>query len=170
MTNYICINGKKAELTEEQMKALGIELPKAKSPFERVEPFYEFCFINSLGEVDKTYEGGTCDRGSVDDMRFAVANYCTDKAIMEQRALHETLNRLLWRYSMEHDGDKIDWSDENNSKWYIFFAYRSKRYDVAITYNNNYLGVIYFHTADTAKAAIKEIIEPFMKAHPEFKW
>ena len=36
MTNYICINGQKAELTEEQLKALGIELPKA-NPFERKE-------------------------------------------------------------------------------------------------------------------------------------
>ena len=34
MTNYICINGKKAELTEEQLKLLGIELPN-ESPFAR---------------------------------------------------------------------------------------------------------------------------------------
>ena len=35
--NYIVINGKRAELTEEQMKALGIETEeKRKNPFERV--------------------------------------------------------------------------------------------------------------------------------------
>ena len=170
MTNYICINGKKAELTDEQMKALGIELPKAKSPFERVEPFYEFCFINSLGEVEKTYEDGTCDRGSVDDMRFAVANYCTNKAIMEQRALHETLNRLLWRYSMEHDGDKIDWSNMDQQKWFIFADVNNNRFFVDNMRSTLRLGSVHFYKSSTATAAIKEIIEPFMKAHPEFKW
>lgn len=33
--NYIVINGKKAELTEEQLRALGIEKEK-NNPFERV--------------------------------------------------------------------------------------------------------------------------------------
>lgn len=165
MENYICINGKKAELTEEQMRALGIELPKA-NPFERVGISEVYYFVASNGDVGVTPDFNN----NFDNQSFNIANYCTDKAIMEQRALHEILNRLLWRYSMEHDGDKIDWNDENNSKWYIFFAKRSKKYETAITYNNSYLGVIYFHTADTAQAAIKEIVEPFMKAHPEFKW
>lgn len=41
--NYIVINGKKAELTEEQLKQLGIEPEKKrKNPFERVtgEKYY----------------------------------------------------------------------------------------------------------------------------------
>ena len=167
MTNYICINGKKAELTEEQMRALGIELTKEKSPFDRVEEFDAFYCINSLGSVDRTWEGGSSDRGSVDDMRFAVANYCTDRAIMEKRALHETLNRLLWRYSMEHDGDKINW-DNSHGKYRIY--YYNGKYRVVQNYRENEIGTIYFHTEAVAENAITEIIEPFMKAHPEFKW
>lgn len=61
MNNYICINGKKAELTKEQLKAFGIELPKP-SPFDRVDntvnTFYNYYFISSTGSVNETYDGG----------------------------------------------------------------------------------------------------------------
>lgn len=82
MTNYICINGKKAELTEEQMKALGIELPKP-SPFERVcnhaNDFYSYYFITSYGTVTESVDAGFSNGNSNDDLRYRTANYCTDK-------------------------------------------------------------------------------------------
>ena len=121
MKNYICVDGKKAELTPEQLKLLGIEV-KEKSPFDRAEEDHSFFYIGSDGKVGKTRDVN----GRHDDNCFDVANYCTDKAIMEQRALHETLNRLLWRYSMEHDGDKIDWSDKTKYKYKLLFVYNFK--------------------------------------------
>jgi hypothetical protein len=166
MDNYICINGKKAELTKEQMRALGIELPKAKSPFERAEKDECYYTIRSWGDVDWYYESGADFDGNC----FNVANYCTDKVIMEQRALHETLNRLLWRYSMEHDGDKIDWNSFYQQKWFIFADVSDGRMHVDNIRICVRPGNIYFHTRETAKNAIKEIIDPFIKAHPEFKW
>ena len=104
MENYICINGKKAVLTEEQMVALGLKTPKA-NPFAKHPSEMDVYFINSMGRIQKDWDSN--------GLHYAVANYCTDKAIMEQRALHETLNRLLWRYSMEHEGDKIDCTKGN---------------------------------------------------------
>ena len=165
MKNYICIDGKKAELTPEQLKALGIEV-KEKNPFDRVEKDHSFFYIGSDGKVGKTREVN-CE---YDDNCFDVANYCTDKSIMEQRALHEILNRLLWRYSMEHDGDKIDWSDKNNCKYQLFFDHECNK--VYIDFNRAWdaIGVAHFHTEEIAENAIKEIVEPFMKEHPKFKW
>lgn len=162
--NYIVINGKRAELTEEQLKQLGIEVLKA-NPFERVKcgPFYS---INSNGSVDQKYDANW----NTDTALFNVANYCTDKAIMEQRALHETLNRLLWRYSMEHEGDKIDWNNADARRFVINYVHDDKQFVVDCWYIYQQLGAVYFHTKEAAEAAIKEIAEPFMKAHPEFKW
>ena len=162
MTNYICINGRKAELTEEQMKALGIELHK-KYIFSYVEG-EDYYFITSYGKVLKT--NSSVNRHD----RHDVANYCTDKAIMEQRALSEFLNRLLWRYSMEHDGDKIDWSVASKNKYYIYYSYQD--HEFCINYANTYrdIGMIYFDNYEDAENAIKEIIKPFMKAHPDFKF
>ena len=154
MENYICINGKKAELTEEQMKALGIELPKA-SPFGRQPKSTPVYFITSKGRVEYGVE--------VKDFHcqglYDVANYCTDKAIMEQRALRETLNRILWRYAMEHGGTgnyEIAYNPDNGC-----FMIQNCIY--------NYFGQS-FKTRKDAESAIKEIIEPFMLTHPDFKF
>lgn len=164
MKNYICINGNKTELTEEQLKQLGIELPKA-SPFARADKYKEYYIIDWLGKV------GHCTelKDNLDQMAFDSANYCTDRAILEQRALHETLNRLLWRYSMEHDGDKIDWVCVSQTKWYIYYNTRFKEWNSGMSHSTIGLDM-YFHTEEAANNAIEEIIKPFMKAHPEFKF
>lgn len=152
MENYICINGKKAELTEEQMKALGIELPK-ESPFKRVGYNRNYYFIDGYGDVrtEKDFDYTS------DEQRFDVANYCTNKEIMKQRALHETLNRLLWRYAMEHGGAgnfEIAWNGGKFIPQNCIWKYNGET----------------FSTNKVAEDAINEIIKPFMEAHPDFKW
>jgi len=166
MTNYICINGKKAELTEEQMKALGIELPKA-SPFKRAKNHEKYYTIDQVGVVRNCTE---CYDG-VDNVFYKIGNYCTDKAIMEQRALHETLNRLLWRYSMEHDGDKIDWINwENTNTYTIMYNHQKHKFSVISNVFLQNVSAVSFYTLEIAENAIEEIIKPFMKEHPEFVW
>ena len=164
MDNYIVINGKKAELTPEQLKALGIEVPKANA-FKRARSCERFYFIDCKGEVFSTEEEGVKN----DDVMYAIANYCTDKALMEQRALHEILNRRLWRFSMLHNGDKINWDDHSN-KYYIFYDRKNNKYYV--DYNNKYqtTSTIYFYSKEITQRAIDEIIKPFITEHPDLKW
>ena len=163
MKNYICINGNKTELTEEQLKQLGIEIPKA-NPFERVQKGGKYYCIEALGNVCSY----TDDYYGIDTQAYDNANYCTDKAILEQRALHETLNRLLWRYSMEHDGDKMNLNDVNT------FRYGVKRQTTGewktFPTNGKLFGVPMFVTERIARNAIEEIVKPFVKAHPDFKF
>lgn len=168
MKNYICINGNKTELTPEQLKQLGIEIPKV-NPFKRANKYYS---ITQHGQVDWHYDVND----DFDNGCFNTANYCTDKSLMKQRALHETLNRLLWRYSMEHDGDKIDWMDRTDSdefyicpdKYYIYFDHLHKQWGINYSTVCNNL-MVYFYTEGIAEAAIEEIVKPFMEAHPDFK-
>lgn len=178
MENYICINGKKAELTEEQMKALGIELPKP-SPFERVcnhaNDFYHYYFISSYGFVTEATDRGFENGNGNDDLRYRTANYCTDEALMKQRALHETLNRLLWRYSMEHKSDTHKQSETRKDCFYSIGYWTPDSWNdrdgfYADACCRGFGLEVYFDTKEIAENAIKEIVEPFMKAHPEFKW
>lgn len=166
--SYIVINGKKAELTEEQLKALGIELPKA-SPFERVcnhaNDFYSYYYIDDDGHVKETVDRGYVNGVSTNDWHYRIGNYCTDREILYQRALHETLNRLLWRYSMTHRDKFYNLHicvkyDEREEKWNIMHC---------ISWNF-YPGNIYFDTEEIAQNAIKEVVEPFIAAHPDFKF
>ena len=163
MNNYICINGNKTELTEEQLKQLGIELPKA-NPFERAKYRSKYYCIDPYGCVTNTTEAND----QLDRKAFSVANYCTDKSIMEQRALHETLNRLLWRYSMEHKASKdeqkingicIKYSGEYIG-WHVYHC----------GYQYNISGVVYFDNERIAHNAIEEIVKPFLASPPEFKF
>lgn len=153
MENYICINGKKAELTAEQMKALGIELPK-NNPFNRAEMRKIYYYISPVGDVTFTHE----TEAPFDKYCFDVANYCTDKAIMKQRAMWETLSRLLWRFSEQNGGSGVfGIADKGNGNF------------CSMIENYRYLDPT-FKTADIANRAITEIIEPFMAEHPDFVW
>ena len=152
MDNYICINGKKAELTEEQMKALGIDLPKG--PFSRAAVGGEYFYISPDGNVLMEFDR----HGTASGKYFDAANYCTDKVIMEQRAMHEILSRQLWRFSEQNGGrGMFSIADKGNGS----FGAMKEGY--------RYLEPT-FKTSDIAIRAIVEIIRPFMKAHPDFVW
>ena len=166
MENYIVINGKKAELTKEQLKALGIVTEK-ENPFVRCnygDCYYSIGLNGDLECIEETHD-------DVDLNLYNVANYCADVNIMQQRAWHETLNRLLWRYSMEHNGDEIDWSTTvTQRKYNILRNDIEHKFEVSWIYNTRHIGTVYFICQSVAESAIKEIIEPFMKAHPDFVW
>lgn len=159
--NYIMLNGKRVDLTEEQLEKLGIKVEE--DCFKKANEYY---FIGNTGEV-------LCEKDArhwADVDRYKIANYCTDKSLMQQRALHETLDRLLWRFSMQNDGDKIDWSDYNTTKYRIYFDNKCKKF--CIDSNQYYITTecTYFRTREIAKRAIDEIILPFIEEHPEFVW
>lgn len=162
MENYIVINGKKAELTEEQLEKLGIEVKN--DPFKKEEGHKYFCIEN-----DGTISCFTDCNDPSDIAFYDIANYCKDEKLMRQRTLHETLNRLLWRFSMRNEGDKLAWKDTKQLKWYIYFDYLMDKFYVAsVTCTKNICP--YFVSKEVAQRAIDEIIKPFMEEHPEFVW
>lgn len=163
MKNYIVINGKKAELTEEQLEKLGIEVKG--DPFERIEDKKKYYFIAGDGEVTSAN-----DYKNVHDRCFYNAgNYCRDRKIMEQRALHETLNRLLWRFSMQNGGDKMNWLYTDYNKFFVTFRPKNNTFEVECSFYDKCL-CPYFVSEEVAIQAIDEIIKPFMEEHPEFVW
>lgn len=166
MDNYIVINGKKAELTQEQLEKLGIVVEK-KDPFAFSEDKYYF--INAMGTLSEMKKGDTFYNEDYSKLHHEVANYCADKELMEQRALHETLNRLLWRYSMQHGGGEIDWIDYSKAK-YLIYLKDNGVYCVDYVCSTLDIGAVHFCSSATAEAAIEEIVKPFMAEHPEFRW
>lgn len=161
--NYIMLNGKRVDLTEEQIEKLGLKVEKKEDCFKRANKYY---FISNAGNV-------LCENDFEHWMgidRYEIANYCTDKTLMEQRALHETLSRLLWRFSMQNDGDKIDWKDRISDKYFIYFDHESDYFDIDTCCIFQYTECPYFHNKEIAQRAIDEIILPFMEEHPEFVW
>lgn len=163
MENYIVINGKKAELTPEQLKALGLET-EIKSPFE-MKAGELYWHITSDGRVISEYANIVNYYAD----RHNVANYCTDRKMLQQQAYRETLNRLLWRYSMEHKGNEIEWGNDKQ-KYQIWYCHKDKDFRVTSYMCTQFIGSVYFTKKEIAQNAIKEIIEPFMAEHPDFKF
>lgn len=151
--NYLVINGKRVDLTEEQIEKLGLEIKK-KSPFDRAE---EFWYIYPSGTL-----GWYTDLGSkMCDEYFNSANYCTDKALLTARAKEEVLSRLLWRFSMENGGDEIDLENTNQAKYKIYYDSRSRQYSIDFDYTWVRQGAISFISEKVAQRAIDEIVIPF---------
>ena len=159
--NYIMINGGKLELTPEQVAALTAE-PVKDDPFER-RIDREYCCICCDGKIERAID----EYDTLDNDCYAVANYCRDEEKMKQRALHETLDRLLWRYSEQHGGDP-NW-DRRNAHWNVCRSTKTGEWRADGWSIDKYSGP-YFRSEAAAEAAIREVVEPFCAAHPEFVW
>ena len=156
MENYIMLNGKRIDLTAEQIETLVGK--KEKDPFERAEGG-KYSYIDSDGEVESDYDDGTL----TDDAHYEAGNYCTDGELLKQRALHVILNQLLWRYSMQNNGGEIE------PRFYIYRC-DDGRYQIGCHPHCRVYGVTYFDVVATANDAVEEIVIPFMEKHPEFRW
>lgn len=169
MDNYICIDGVKILLSDSQISELRVTLEKRetkKNPlFERQSYGDEYYYINTSGELSNAFEVGD----SFDSVRYDNANYCADEELLKQRALEEILARRLWRYSMEHGGDKFDWSNSQQNKFVIFYDAADGSFHITNNVDCQITSTTYFVDRETAMNAIKEVAEPFMKEYPGFK-
>ena len=163
MENYIMLNGKKIPLTEEQIKLIQADVPE-KSPFDRAHHGGTYFSVISNFELNENCECSS----HLDDKIFNSSNYCTDKNIMRQHALHMLLNNLLWRYSMTHGWDQMLFEQNTDKKYWIYYDNYNKDFCIYDSVYSKFLGTVYFIDAKTAKAAIEEIVMPFIEAHPEF--
>lgn len=172
MENKLVLDGKEYALSDELVAKLKESVAaqdwakKTENPFGAYEGL-SYYYIDCLGGVC----GAQDSRSGADSRLIAVANYCRDKEMMEQRALHETLNRLLWRYSETHGGD-LPWSaDGEDRHWCISIVLRDpESAEPDWVYHVKTPGVIYFKDRETTQSAIEEVVKPFLAEHPELVW
>lgn len=169
MDNYICIDGVKVLLNDSQISELRATLEKIEteknSPFKRQKYGDDYYYITSNGEVDIITDFAY----DSDLIHYNNANYCTDEELLDQRALEEILARRLWRYSMEHGGDKIDWSDRQQDKFAIYHDVANDSFYITNNVGCQIINTTYFVDRETALNAFKEVVKPFMKEYPGFK-
>lgn len=161
MENYIMINGVKLELTPEQVAALTAETEK-DDPFSLKEGELYY-WIGDRGQVLTGYTLGD----AVEERLCDAANYCRDETKTKQRALHEILDRLLYRYSEQHGGDP-EW-DGQTAHWNILRDVDTGEWETDYWYTCKQSGP-YFCSKEVAEAAIHNVVDPFCADHPEFVW
>lgn len=166
MENYIVINGKKTELTEEQLKQLGIETEEKekKNPFARSE---RYSTILSNGAVAFNIID---DHSHIEDKLYENVNYFNNVNFAQQVSWHELLYRKLLRYAYDHEAEDCEWDEVCvNPHYYIYFDNTKGHF---IVEENHYCHSqnVYFSKKDIAEQAIENVVKPFMKKHPEFVW
>lgn len=160
--NYIVINGKRTELTDEQLKALGIEV--RKNPFERVEPGDDYYYVSSNNDVGVYTDSSE----GMDNRLYAVSNYFNEKKFANQVAIHQRLYRKLLKFSYDNDCEDKEWNGTNDH-WLILYYPLNDDFVIAnVQCVKEY--TVYFSTEEGASRAINEIVRPFMKEYPEFVW
>ncbi len=164
--NYIVINGKKAELTKEQMKQLGINVEEKKeTPFTR-HPNESYWYINAMNNVTGHHDYND----DFDNVVYNNVNYFNDYEFARQVTLHQLLYRKLLKYAYENNAFANDWSDLNSVKYFISKHTGSHKIVVDFNYELKHSNVVYFTDGRVAKQAIEDVILPFMVKHPEFVW
>ena len=162
----LTIDGKEVQLTDEQLKMLGIEVKtKRKNPFKNQivgENYFSILSNNEVREYRDISDSG--DSGA-----YNAANYFNDEVFAHQVALHQLLYRKLLKFAYDNEcEDTAEW-DEENAHWVI--RYNESRNEFCSYYQDGYKARdVYFSSKDGAERAIKEVVEPFMKEHPEFVW
>lgn len=164
--NYIVINGKKAELTDEQLKQLGINVEvKKETPFTRHSD-ETYWSINTMNSVVSLHDYNS----DLDNAIYDNVNYFNDYNLAEQVALHQLLYRKLLKYAYENDAVVNDWNDLDSKKYLIVKPIDDNKFHIDWNHRIKHVCSIYFNTKEVAEQAIKNVIEPFMKEHPDFVW
>ena len=154
--NYAVINGKRVELTNEQVRTLRLET--RANPFSKETTTYVFTIVEPDG-VDTIQNSSEL---------YDAALSFNDKQFAEQVALHQLLYRKLLKFSYDNGCEDDKWNNLNYH-WHIFYNHIDDCFDVQG--NNGFkFQSVHFKSQVCAERAIKEVVEPFMKEHPDFVW
>lgn len=101
--------------------------------------------------------------------QYNAANYFNNEYFANQVALHQLLYCKLLKYTYDNGcEDTAEWNG-GNVHWFISYATDIMafivREDFVFKAHN-----VYFSSEEGAELAIFEVVEPFMKEHPEFVW
>lgn len=200
MKNYIVINGKKAELTEEQLNYLcmfnrfaqvakeqfGLTITQKETAGETFKTLFGVDFsdcserknpFNSELKDEDSYfiidEEGvkTSFYDSITDKhRLNNVNSFNDKDFAKQVYLHELLNRKLLKFAYDNNAEDCKWNEDCANPHYYIYFDNAKDHFVVEEHHYCHSQNIYFSKQEVAKQAIEDIIKPFIAEHPEFIW
>ena len=146
-------NGKtvQVEMTEEQLKELGVIKPR--TGYERMEKDSTYFFNVASGDTSSTAEA----KHTVDQDFYDNGNYYSDCEIAENNARADRLQRCLRQWQAAND--KVisisDWKNDEINKYFITYNYRSSLFEIGRSPQRREPNIIYFTTKGKVTEAIK---------------
>ena len=165
MKAKLLINEKEyeAEISDEQFQEL--EKSKHQTGYERVMRGKKYYYIEPFGSIMWYSEA----YNATDDRFYNIANYYSDETVAENNARADRLYRQLRRFAVENRQKKLDWNNEDEEKWCIFFEHSYGGLVVDYFDSNQHFGLIYFDTKETAHRAIDTFKDELLWYFAEYK-
>lgn len=165
MKAKLIINGQEfeVEISDKQVK----ELTKNK------QTVYEKVSINQYYYYVPDDSDGACsfkqEDDSSDDALYEAANYYSSKEVAENNLRADKLMRQLRRFAVLNRKEKIDWSKENQSKYFIIFNRNNSEIYPTSSIKLQEQGTIYFDSKEIVEKAIKEFHDELFWYFTEYK-
>lgn len=161
MENNITVNME--NLSEEEREQLMKLIQKSNGFKSKMwKPNYgrKYFYINDCGAIinSKWYDD------VIDTYRYEIGNCFKTKEETEFALEKVKVETELRRFAEENNEHEIDWTDEDQEKWFIFYNCDTKNIDTEYdnTLRTHY---IYFSSKEIAKQAIKHIGEERLKKY-----
>ena len=149
------VNGKtvQAEISEEQLKELGLVENKPKTGYERVDEGESYFVDDTINDRHEVLGGGAL----VNNLYYINGNYYNDKTIVENNARADRLLRQLRQWQALNDKSILveDWEDNGKSMWCIMYNYGAEKLYAEYYYIMRLPNTIYFATKEKAEEAIE---------------
>ena len=148
----LIIDGKEIEalINEEDLKK--ITTTDKTTGYERVR-YGSTYYTDSCGVV-KTFEECT-DYYEFNEEVYKSGNYYSDSDVAANNIRADNLMRQLRRFAVENRKETINWTNENQNKYYLRYDYLNKEIYVGFISSWRDFGQIYFDTKETAQQAIE---------------
>ena len=163
MDNNITVNME--NLSQEERSTLLSLIEKANKPKNKVwkpEENETYYYSYSDGHIEKT----TCDNRNMYKNRYAIGNCFKTKKEAEFALERQKVIMELKRFALEHNEKEIDWSNDDEQKYCLYFNHERNRIMIDNFYVSQFLSEQIYFTSDTiAQAAIKEIGEERIKKY-----
>ena len=160
--NYIVINGKRAELTEEQLEQLGIKVSNNKrwrgnldEKYYRVDTFNQ---VSSLEDINSDY----------DTWLYDSHNYFKTREDAKKYARVLETEMLLRKYADKHNED-MPWDGRCGHYFFYYNVGSNVICTDCYTYSKE-AREIYFSSKEIARAAIEEIGKERIEEYLTYEW
>lgn len=140
---------------------------KEKDPNKRwrAEKKGAYWFVDSDGEPTWWYEQSR----NIDDFYYDTNNYFQTEEEAQKYANVLETERQLKKFADENN-DVIDWSNNNQEKWNLYYDYCLYKVNIAIRCAIRDARIIYFSSEKIARQAIDEIGAEKIKEYLTYEW
>nr|DAT96426.1 MAG TPA: hypothetical protein [Bacteriophage sp.] len=147
----LIIDGKEIEVTisEETLEKL---TNKRTTGYERVR-YGSTYYTDSYGVV-ATFEESAGDSKFNEEV-YKSGNYYSDPDVAANNIRADNLMRQLRRFAVENRKSDIDWTNENQDKYRLYYDYLDEEFFIDSNKSYRDFGQIYFDTEEIAQQAIK---------------